>query len=329
MAHHRNGGKRQMTARRVLRREVPSTVAVLADEADFTAMSRYTTFVFDDHATYLRQMEGLLRTLARQGTHTSVALFDPVGYEEFCADSHVDPDSPASRTRYTAEVAAAATKITYEGQPMGRLLPQLIDATEQQATWEYASSLLTAGGDCASCGEDIGRAAFARATRALRRLVRAVGPGSHHLVCSVSAEGDVPLVAVLHAEHRDDGLLHLGEAAALVFCTVLAAGIAADRPGGVVLRTTLPGRRDTVRGWTVRDGRLRPLTEAEVFAAYCTDARTGEPVPPEPGVDYRGGLPLPEEEDTGEEGAEEDARAEEEAAEEEETEGEAEGGGKV
>ncbi|ARZ71280.1 hypothetical protein SMD11_5701 [Streptomyces albireticuli] len=316
-----------MTARRALRREVPSTVAVLADEADFTAMSRYPSFVFDDHATYLRQMEGLLRTLARQGTHTSVALFDPVGYEEFCADSHLDPDSPASRTRYTAEVAAAGTKVTYEGQPIGRLLPQLVDATEQQATWEYASSLLTAGGDCASCGEDIGGAAFARATRALRRLVRAVGPGSHHLVCSVSAEGDVPLVAVLHAEHRDDGLLHLGEAAALVFCTVLAAGIATDRPGGVVLRTTLPGRRDTVRGWNVRDGWLRPLTEAEVFAAYCTDARTGEPVPPEPGVDYRAGLRLVDEEAGREEGNEEgDEEGDEEA--EGETEGETEGGGK-
>ncbi|MBB5118305.1 hypothetical protein AF335_30260 [Streptomyces eurocidicus] len=316
MAHWNSGDRhdrhhRRTTARRALRREVPSTVAVLADEADFTAMRRYASFVFDDHATYLRQMEGLLRTLAGQGTHTSVALFDPVGYEEFCADSRLDPDSPASRTRYTAEIAAAGTKVTYEGQPMGRLLPQLIDAAEQQATWEYASSLLTAG-DCASCGEDIGRAAFARATRALRRLVRAVGAGSHHLVCSVSAEGDVPLVAVLHAEHRDDGLLHLGEAAALVFCTVLAAGIAADRPGGVVLRTTLPGRRDTVRGWNLRDGWLRPLTEAEVFAAYCTDAHTGEPVPPEPGVDYRGGLAL--------------AENEEEA--EEETEGEAEGGGK-
>ncbi|MBT2386040.1 hypothetical protein [Streptomyces sp. ISL-11] len=294
MAHARNGGNRQLTARRALRREVPSTVAVLADEADFAAMRRYDTFHFDDHATYLRQMEGLLRTLTRQGTHTSVALFDPVGYEEFCAGAHLDPDTPASRTRYTAEVAAAGTKVAYEGQPIRRLLPQLIDEAEQRATWEYASSVLTRGGDCAACGEDTGRSAFARATQALRRLLRAVGPGAHHLVCSVQAEGDIPLVAVLHAAHGEDGPPRLDEAAALVFCTVLAAGIATGRPGGVVLRTSVPGGRDTVRGWSLRDGWPRPLSEAEVFAAYCTDARTGDPVPPEPGVDYRAGLPVAE-----------------------------------
>lgn len=113
-------------------------------------------------------------------------------------------------------------------------------------------------------------------------------------MCSVPAEGATPLVAVLHAEHGDGGELRLGEAAALVFCTVLGAGIATERPGGVVLRTAAPGRRDTVRGWSLRDGWLRPLSEAEVFAAYCTDARTGEPVPPEPGVDYRAGLHLTE-----------------------------------
>ncbi|MET9417770.1 hypothetical protein ABZY03_27000 [Streptomyces klenkii] len=284
--------RRTVSARRRLRSEVPGTVAVLAGAEDFAAMQGYASFTFDDHATYMRQMEGLLREFAARGTHTSVALFDPAGYEEFCTESRLDPDTPASRTRYTAEVAAAGTKVTYEGQPLARLLPRLVAEAEQQATWEYASALLTRG-DCDSCGEDTGRAAFARATALLRRIIEAAGPGTHHLVCSVPAEGPAPLVAVLHTETRDDGLLHLGEAAALLFCTVLAAGIATDRPGGVVLRSTLPGRRDTVRGWNLKDGgRLHPLTEAEVFAAYCTDARTGDPVPPEPGVDYRAGLPL-------------------------------------
>ncbi|MBP2401770.1 hypothetical protein [Streptomyces syringium] len=297
MAHSNDGRKRPTVRRRPgdrrrLRCEVPSTVALLADERDFAAMRQYASFTFDDHATYLRQMEGLLRTLAAEGTYTSVALFDPADYEEFCADSHLDPDTPASRTRYTAEVAAAGSKVTYEGQPLGRLLPQLVDEAEQQATWEYATALLTRGGDCATCGEDTGKTAFARASQLLRRLVEAVGPGTHHLVCSVPAEGDVPLVAVLHTESHADGMLRLGEAAALIFCTVLAAGIATDRPGGVVLRTTTPGHPDTVRGWGLRDGRLRPLSEAEVFDAYCTDADTGEPVPPEPGVAYRAGLPL-------------------------------------
>lgn len=138
MANTGNSGNRRPATRRALRREVPSTVAVLADEQDFAAMRRYESFLFDDHATYLRQMEGLLRSLAAQGTHTTVTLFDPVDYEEFCADARLDPDTPASRTRYTAEVAAAGTSVTYEGQPIGRLLPQLVNEAEQQATWEYA-----------------------------------------------------------------------------------------------------------------------------------------------------------------------------------------------
>ncbi len=39
-------------------------------------------------------------------------------------------------------------------------------------------------------------------------------------------------------------------------------------------------------GWALHDDWLRPLSEAEIFAAYCTDADTGEPVPPEHGVEY-------------------------------------------
>ncbi|GAA3074076.1 hypothetical protein FHS39_004378 [Streptomyces olivoverticillatus] len=283
--------RQRPTARRRLRSETPSTVAVLAVPRDFAAMRRYTSFDFDDHATYLEQVEGLLRALTAQGTYTSVALFDPVGFEEYCTELHLDPDTPASRTRYTAEIAAAGTKVPYEGQPLSRLLPRLVDDTEQHATWEYASALLQSG-DCASCGEDIGRAAFARASKILRRLLEAVGTGTHHLVCSVPAEGQTPLIAVLPADCAEDGTLHMGEAAALVFCTVLAAGIATNRPGGVVMRSTTPGRPVTVRGWKLKDGGLRPLTEAEVFSAYCTDAETGEPVPPEHGVAYREGIRL-------------------------------------
>ena len=56
---------------------------------------------------------------------------------------------------------------------------------------------------------------------------------------------------------------------------------------------TAPAGHEEVRGWKVREGWLRPLTAAQVFDAYCTHARTGEPVPPEPGVDHLPGLDLP------------------------------------
>ncbi|GCD39408.1 hypothetical protein OEIGOIKO_07238 [Streptomyces chrestomyceticus JCM 4735] len=280
-------------ARRMLRREIPSTAAVLADAQDFAAMRRYRTFPFDDHTAYLQQMEALLRSLTAQGIHTTVALFDPVAYETYCTDTDLDPDRPDSRSRYTAEVACTGATLPYTGESLSRLLPVLIDEAERQAMWDRATALLARTGACADCGEDLARAAFARASRAVTGLLDALGDGTHHLVCSVPASG-TPLLAVLHADSRDDGRLELSEAATLVFCTVLAAGVALRSPGGIVSRTAETAGRDTVRGWVLRDAWLHPLSAAEVFTAYCTDADTGEPVPPEPGVDYHAGLALPD-----------------------------------
>ncbi|WP_432015629.1 hypothetical protein [Streptomyces cucumeris] len=311
MAHTRHGGRKRsgrgrprtgpgtargrtgrLTARRALRREVPSTVALLADERDFTAMRRYASFTFDDHARYLREMEGLLRALAARGVHTAIALFDPDGYEEFCAEARIDPDSPASRTRYTAETAAAGGTLTYDGQPIDRLVPRLIGAAEERATLEYASALLSRAG----ARDDLVHAASERAAAALRAVLGAAGPGTHHLVCSVPA-GGTSLVAVVHAETRGEHPARAAEPGAQLFRTVLACGIATRSPGGIVLRTSAPGQRDRVRGWALHDGWLRPLSEAEVFTAYCTDAETGEPIPPEHGVEYRAGIPLTRPED--------------------------------
>ncbi|MFV2198544.1 hypothetical protein [Nocardiopsis sp. LOL_012] len=41
-----------------------------------------------------------------------------------------------------------------------------------------------------------------------------------------------------------------------------------------------------VRGWSAAEHRLEPLSEAEMFDAHCTDAASGEPIPPERGVVY-------------------------------------------
>ncbi|MFF4174280.1 hypothetical protein [Streptomyces sp. NPDC001744] len=277
--------------RRALRREIPSTVGLLADERDFAAMRRYRTFAFDDHLTYLREVESLLRTLATRGGHTTVALFDPEEYAAWCAETGTDPDLPASRSRFTAHLAATGAHVTYTGQPLTALLPELVDTAVRQATWEYATTVLATAGDCASCGEDIGEAAHERAARMLVRLLEAAGAGVHHLVCSVSAADD-QLLAVL----RGDGTVPPEDTAATApaaeFTAVLATGIALAAPGGVVLRTTAPGAPDRLHGWRLTDGTLTPLTEAEVFSAYCTDARTGEPLSPEPGVEYRAGFPL-------------------------------------
>ncbi|UUU35343.1 hypothetical protein JIX56_38845 [Streptomyces sp. CA-210063] len=271
--------------RRVLRREIAGTIGLLADEHDFTAMRRYRSFAFEDHTTYLQQVEALLRTLAAQGNHTTVALFDPEEYAEFCADTGLEPDTPSSRTRFTAELATTGASIPYEGQPLAELVPELVDEAVRLATWEYATTLLAQIGDCASCGEDIGRAAFARAMQLLTRILDTAGPGERHLVCSVSAKPQA-LTAVLHADQNAEGATELDESEALEFATVLAVGIASRSPGGLVMRTTAPDSTDRVYGWRLRGEALEPLTAGEVFDAYCTDMESGDLVSPESGVDY-------------------------------------------
>ncbi|MCX5344903.1 hypothetical protein [Streptomyces atratus] len=302
MAHTRNtkhakhsaaaGYSRSGTSmRRTLRREAPSTIGLLADEQDFAAMQRYRTFTFDDHAVYLQQVEGLLKALAAQGMHATVALFDPEEYAEFCTESGIAPDAPASRSRFTAEIASAGATVAYAGQPIDALIPLLVSRAVRQATWEYATMTLAGLGDCADCGQDIGRAAFDRASHLLLRMLETAGPGTHHLVCSAPTENE-HLLAVLHTERDTTGPTRLETAEGAEFVTVLAVGIALEKPGGVVLRTSNRGTQDRVHGWRLARGSLIPLTAGEVFSAYCTDADTGEPVAPESHVEYCAGFDL-------------------------------------
>ncbi|WP_031084624.1 hypothetical protein [Streptomyces sp. NRRL WC-3549] len=278
--------------RRALRREAPSTVGLLVDAEDFAAMRRYRSFTFDDHHVYLRQVESLLRTFAAQGRHATVALFDPQDYAEYCAEEGLDPDLHGSRSRFTAEVAATGATVAYTGQPIGTLIPLLVSRAVRRATWEYATMLLADLGDCADCGQDIGRAAFDRASHLLARLLEAAGPGTHHVVCSTPAQ-DEQLLAIVHTTRDPDGgPVQLDPSQGAEFATVLAVGVALETRGGVVLRTTAPDTADRVHGWRLVKGDLIPLSAGEVFDAYCTDADTGEPVSPEPDVEYCAGFDL-------------------------------------
>jgi hypothetical protein len=291
MAHTDHSKQTARALRRRLRREVPSTVGLLADEQDFTAMRRYGTFTFDDHAVYLRQIDALLRSLTTQGVHTTVALFDPEEFAEFCTAGGLDPDTAAGRSRFTATIPATGAAVAYTGQPIGTLVPLLISTAVRRATWEYVTALLAGLGECADCGQDIGRAAFDRASHLLFALLEAAGPGTHHVVCSIPA-GDEQLLASLQAVRTPGSTAAIDSSEGAEFVSVLAAGIALERPGGVVLRTTAPDTPDRLHGWRLLHGHLVPLTEAEVFSAYCTDADTGEPLPPESGVEYRAGFDL-------------------------------------
>ncbi|MFE7272990.1 hypothetical protein [Streptomyces sp. NPDC057623] len=273
------------TMRRVLRREIAGTIGLLTDEHDFGAMRHYRSFTFDDHKIYLQQVEALLRTRASQGSHTTIALFDPLEYAEFCAETGLDPDIPSSRAHFTAELATTGPTVPYQGQSLADLVPALVDEAVRQATWEYASTLLARLGACATCGEDIGRASFTRASNLLARILDTASPGSRHLVCSVTGTPET-LVSVLHADEDAEGATHLDEAEALEFTTVLALGLATRSPGRLVMRTIAPGTSDRIYGWRLRGDGLEPLTAGEVFDAYCTDIDSGDLISPESGVDY-------------------------------------------
>lgn len=287
-------GRRQGTVPAARWREAAGTVAVVADEAGFALLRRRCpTLGFTDHAGYLRATEALLRSLAGRHGHTSVALFDPAAFADYCEREGLAPDSPASRARYTAEVAARGATVPYAGQPMDRLLPELRAERHRRDTWELGGDLLAAAGGCADCGAPQARCAFRRAAGLLAEVLERVGPGSHHLVAT-SLPDTAPLAAALTVEIGAGGELRVAEPAALALCTVLAVCLATGDPGGLVLRSTPtgPGPQE-VRGWSLRDRRARPLTASEVFAAYCTDGATGEPVPPEPGVSYLAAPELP------------------------------------
>jgi hypothetical protein len=285
-----------------LRREMPGTVAVVADEEDFARMRAYPSFAFDDHRGYLLQVEGLLRSLAVRGLHTRLAVFDPEEFAVFCAEEDLEPDSAGSRTRYTAEVAATGAAVTYDGRPLRQLLTQLIDGHARARTWEFFLDELALAGVCDRCGRDIGQAAFERAVQAVDRLLLALGSaaGERTLVCSVRVPGR-PLAASVTLAAGDGPAEHETAPGLVLLCGVLAVSFATGCPGGLVLRTHPPTPRpdgdatgrEQVRGWKARDGWLEPLTAAQVFDAYCTHAETGEPVPPEPGVDHLPGLMLP------------------------------------
>lgn len=293
MTHTRS---RRRRAYRMLHSETPSTVAVLATEQDFAAMRGYRTFAFDDYTVYLRHVHQLLRSLDAQGVHTRVAPFDPRRFAAYCFEDGLDPDASTSRTSYTADIARTSLTVPYEGQSCDELLPLLRIHRAREAA-RHESPTLLAGIDRTPglCGD--GESAFRTAVAAVDALLTALGPGTHHLVCSVDGPHQ-PLLAALHTVTETGGRRDLDESAVLLFCSVLAAGLATGSPGGLVTRTT-PSHRagrplpETVRGWCLHKGWLAPLTESEVFSAYCTHAETGDPVPPEPGVDYGAGIPLP------------------------------------
>ncbi len=121
-----------------------------------------------------------------------------------------------------------------------------------------------------------------RAAALLMGLFRAVEDGCHTLILVTSANGsDIGIAVPFHVEGEQ---FDADPEDALDAMTVLR--LAATVGGSAVVRTHFANEASRVCGWKLVEFYAVPLSAAEVFNAYCTDPRTGEPIPPEWGVDH-------------------------------------------
>ena len=123
--------------RRALRREAVSTVGLLADDAT----SRPCGATAPSPSTTTRSTSSRSRPCsdpAPRAAHTTVALFDPEEYAEFCAEPDLDPDTPPAAAASPPSAAEPAPPSPTADSPSTTCVPHLIDRAVRRATWEYA-----------------------------------------------------------------------------------------------------------------------------------------------------------------------------------------------
>ncbi|MCZ0983842.1 hypothetical protein O1L60_44575 [Streptomyces diastatochromogenes] len=171
------------------------------------------------------------------------------------------------------------------------LLEHLITGTldDRDRTTNLAVTVLNSAGTCACCSESVGWTALAVADHILAALTDALTGDRHHIVCTFE-DGDDVLAAPLHLA-RVCGALAASAEDTVRFLLTLAAGVCQGR-SGLTVRSSKVGAVDEVRAWSLGHGAITPLNRAQTFAAYCTDAATGEPIPPQPDTEYCDAFPL-------------------------------------
>lgn len=124
----------------------------------------------------------------------------------------------------------------------------------------------------------------------VRALVAPAGSGTKHIL-TVGTSASTMSTAI---DVNPRGELDIEFPAVL---RTLGASLGNGTPVSLVLRTFsqaiaftsrtgvgIPVK--TVRCWFVAQGVAYPRTKAETFSAFCTDAGSGEPLPPERAVEY-------------------------------------------
>ncbi|MER0443079.1 hypothetical protein ABR738_00560 [Streptomyces sp. Edi4] len=165
------------------------------------------------------------------------------------------------------------------------LLEHMITGTlsDDDHTTNAAVALLNSTRACLCCGNNAGWAALAVAERILIALDQGLPGHRYHLTTSFDHDA-VRHVVGLQVD-RVDGELEADAEDAIRFLLVLAAGVC-QGSAGLTARSSRLGGDDQVRAWSIGGGAVSPLSRAEVFNAYCTDAATGEPIPPCPQTEY-------------------------------------------
>ncbi|MFD7989669.1 hypothetical protein ACFV4M_40725, partial [Kitasatospora indigofera] len=270
----------------------PVALAVAADAADFACLSRYGMFGPATYEAYLRRTESQLRALRGQGLEVHLRVLDPADFEDFCEEFGLGPEDPAARVAYAADPELAGEPFVYGGERLGELLPALVEDHRARVRISIACSALLAALEGDERPEPRLTAVLGHVSELYLALAAGAGEGCHLLTLRTYGPEDGEELTAAAEVCAEDGRLFVGGREAEAFCVTLAAGIAADGAGELLLHSVrAAGRPPLVCGWRLLAGRLGPMTVPEVFAALADDAVRGVGLPD--GVAARPGFPLP------------------------------------
>ncbi|MFF2074160.1 hypothetical protein ACFVXG_05310 [Kitasatospora sp. NPDC058162] len=306
----------------------PVAVALAVEAEDFAGLAEYGLFGALGHQEYLVRAEEQLRGLYEQGLEVHLRVLEAGDFEDYCAALGLDPRAPAARVAYAGDPELAGEPFVYAGEPIGDLLPVLLDDHRARVRMSLAcASLLHAVGDDLA-GQRRMAAVMRYVTSVYLALAEGAGEGCHLLTlrCHGPEDGE-QLTSAVDVCVEAGRLLPAGRDVE-AFCVTLAAGVASGGEGALLLHgdpSAPPGRPEDrfpgrvpgrspgesawpagalrgtsaggegsgprVRGWALAGGRLRPMTAHEVFDELADDAARGLAFPP--GVVPQPGFPLP------------------------------------
>ncbi|MFD5921618.1 hypothetical protein ACFVYP_24630 [Kitasatospora sp. NPDC058201] len=259
----------------------PVALALVVRAADFADLSRHGLFGDLPFRAYLRRAAVQLRALYGQGLEVHLRVFDPADFEDYCEALGFDPADAAARVAYAADPELAGEPFVYAGQRLVALLPELADDHRARVRISVAmAALLSAVGE-GPPAERRSAAVTRYAVGVLLALAGGAGEGVHLVTIRCHGPEDGEELSSAADVRVERGRLRAGGRDTEAFCVTLAAGVAGGGAGAMVLHgdPAAPGGQ-TVRGWALDGGRLRPMTVREVLDSLADDVGRGMPFPP-------------------------------------------------